>query len=131
MKYNNQQVKSMSKQLSECSEKLELLNLECTELRTSYEEARGQLKNTKAALRDITNQNSILVQNLKSSRAKISQLKCRNASLEEECVNFQVDLLEATDLACDSDDSVTEPTLQSIVGDSRKYTPEIRMLYYN
>ena len=82
----------MSKQLSECSEKLELLKLECTELRTSYEEARSQLKNTKAALRDITNQNSILVQNLKSSRAKISQLKCRNASLEEECVNFRVDL---------------------------------------
>ena len=110
--------------LSECSEKLELLNLECTEMRTSYEEARGQLKNTKAALCDITNQNSVLVQNLKSSRAKISHLKCRNASLEE-CVNFQVDLLEATDSASDSDDSVTEPTLQSIVGDSRKYTPEI------
>ena len=43
---------------------------------------------------------------------------------------FRLTCLEAKDSACDSDDSVTEPTLQSIVGDSRKYTPEIRMLYY-
>ena len=48
------------------------------------------------------------------------------------CVNFQVDLLETTDLAnSDPDDSVTEPTLQSIIGNSQKYTPEIRKLYYN
>ena len=54
-------------------------------------------------------------------------------SLEEECINFEVDLLsETTDSAdSDQDDSVMEPTLQSTIGNSRKYTPEIRKLYYN
>ena len=135
MKYTSQQVKSMSKKLSECSKQLELLNLECAELKTSYEETKGQLKQSKTALRDITNQNSILLQKLKSSKEKISQLKCKNASLVEECVNFEVNLLEAADSdSDDSDDSVTnvtKPTIQSVIGASRRYAPEIRMLYYN
>lgn len=135
MKYTSQQVKSMSKKLSECSKQLELLNLECAELKTSYEETKGQLKQSKTVLRDITNQNSILLQKLKSSKEKISQLKCKNASLVEECVNFEVNLLEAADSdSDDSDDSVTnvtKPTIQSVIGASRRYAPEIRMLYYN
>ena len=51
----------------------------------------------------------------------------------KDCINFEVDLLsETTDSAdSDQDDSVMEPTLQSIIGNSRKYTPEIRKLYYN
>ena len=78
-----------------------------------------------------------LVKRLKSAREKISQLKCKNASLEEECVNLQVDLLsettDSTDSASDADDSESaiEPTIQSIVGNCRKYIPEIRKLYYN
>ena len=108
------------------------MNLECAELRSNYEKTKSYLRSTKTALRDIINQNSILVQKLKTAREKISQLKCKNASLEEECVNVQVDLLETTDLAnSDPDDSVTEPTLQSITKNSHKYTPEIRKLYYN
>lgn len=129
MKYDNQQAKSMSKQLSKCSEQLEILNLECTELKSNYEKAKGQLRSTKTALRDITNQNSILVQRLKSSREKISQLKYDNTLLKEENTNLQVDLLDLTD--SNSDNSQTEPTLQATVGSSKKYTPEIRKLYYN
>ena len=103
----------MSKKLDQCFKQLALLNLECAELKTSYEEARGQLKQTKTALRDITNQNSILLQKLRSSKEKISELKCKNMSLVEECINAEVDLLKAAD--SDSDDS---PTIQSVIVDS-------------
>ena len=56
-----------------------------------------------------------------------------NASLKEEFMNLQVDLLSETTDSTDSDadDSAIEPTLQSIIGNLRKYTPEIRKLYYN
>ena len=115
MLYDNQQAKRMSTHLSECSEQLQILNLECAELRSNYEKTKCYLSSTKTALRDIT------MQKLKNAREKISQLKCKNASLEEECVNLQVDLLETTDLAnSDPDDSVTEPTLQSIIGNFKK-----------
>ena len=48
-------------------------------------------------------------------------------------MNLQVDLLSDTtdSTESDADDSAIEPTLQSIVGNCRKYTPEIRKLYYN
>ena len=76
------------------------------------------------------NQNTVLNQRLKAGKEKISQLKCKNASLEEECINLKVDLLSETSDS-DRDDSVMEPTLQSIIGNSRKYTPEIRKLHYS
>lgn len=135
MMYDTQPAKSMSIHLKKCSDQLEKLNSECTELRSKFEKTKSQLRSTKSALRDITNQNTVLTQRLKSTREKVKQLKCKNASLEEECVNLQVDLLsettDSTDSASDADDSAIEPTLQSIVGDCRKYTPEIRQLYYN
>ena len=137
MPYDTQQVKSMSIDLKKCSEQVEMLNSECTELRGKFEKTRSHLRSTKTALGDITNQNTVLNQRLKAAREKISQLKFKNASLEEECVNLQVDLLSETMDSADSadhqDDSVTEPinTLQSIIGNSQKYTPEIRKLYYN
>lgn len=58
-----------------------------------------------------------------------NQSKCKNASLEE-CMILQVDLLSDTTDSTDSDtdDSAIEPTLQSIVGNCRKYTPEIRVI---
>lgn len=80
-----------------------MLNLECTELRSKFEKTKSQLKSTKTALRDITNQNTVLNQRSKASKEKISQLKCKNASLEEECVNLQVDLLSETTDSADSD----------------------------
>lgn len=135
MMYDTQPVKSMSIHLKKCSDQLEMLNSECTELKSRFEKTKSQLRSTKSALRDVTNQNTVLNQRLKSAKEKISQLKCKKASLEEECVNLQVDLLsemtDSTDSASDVDDSAIEPTLQSIVGNSRKYTPEIRKLYYN
>ena len=135
MVYDTQPAKSMSIHLKKCSDQLEMLNSECTELRSKFEETKSQLRSTKSALRDVTNHNTVLGQRLKTAREKISQLKCKNASLEEECVNLQVDLLsettDSTDSASDADDSAVEPTLQSIVGNCQKYTPEIRKLYYN
>ena len=133
MLYNTQPTKSMSIHLKKCSEQLEILNLEYTELRSKFEKTKSQLRSTKFALRDITHQNTVLNQRLKAGKKKISQLKCKNASLEEERANLQVDLLsETTDSAdSDPDDSVMEPTLQSIIGNSRKYTPEMRKLYYS
>ena len=133
MLYDAQPAKSMSIHLKKCSDQLEMLNSECTEIRSKFEKTKSQLRSTKSALRDVTNQNTVLNQRLKSAREKISQLKCKNASLEEECMNLQVDLLSDTTDSTDSDadDSAIEPTLQSIVGNCRKYTSEIRKLYYN
>lgn len=133
MLYDTQPAKSMSIHLKKCSEQLEMLNLDCTDLRSKFENTKSQLRSTKCALRDVTNQNSVLKQRLKAGKEKMGQLRWKNASLEEECVNLQVDLLsETTDSAdSDPDDSVMEPTLQSIIGNSKKYTPEIRKLYYS
>lgn len=133
MLYDTQPARSMSLHLKKCSDQVAMLNSECGELKSKFEKTKTQLRNAKSALRDITNQNAVLNEKLKTARDKIGVLKCKNASLEEECVNLQVDLLsETTDsLDSDLDDSVIEPTLQSIVGNGRKYTPEIRKLYYN
>ena len=71
-----------------------------------------------------------LLKKLKAARNKINLLKCKNALIEEECVNFEA--AHETDSAdSDQDDSVVEPTLQSIIENSQKYTPEIIKLYYN
>ena len=86
MLYDTQRTKSLSIHLRKCSEQLEMLNSECTELRSKFEKSKSQLRSTKTALCDITNQNSVLNQRLKAAREKVSQLKCKNASLEEECV---------------------------------------------
>ena len=67
----------MSTRLSECSEQLEILNLECAELRSNYEKTKSYLRSTKTALHYITNQNSIIVQKLKTTREKISQLNVK------------------------------------------------------
>lgn len=132
MLYDTQPAKSMSIHLKKCSDKLEMLNAECTELRSKFEKPKSQLRST-STLRDVSNENTVLNQRLKSAREKISHLKYKNASLEEECANLQVDLLsESTDSTdSDADDSAIESTLQSIIGSCRKYTPEIRKLYYN
>ena len=123
MPYDNQQAKHMSTHLSEWSEQLEILNLQCAELRSNYEKTKSYL---------YCQSKFDPCAKIENCQREISQLKCKNASLEEECVNFQVDLLETTDLAnSDPDDLVTEPTSQSIIGSSQKYTPEIRKLYYN
>ena len=133
--YDTQPIRSMSLKMTKFSEQLEILNTECTEVRGKFENTRSQLKSSKIALQDITNQNTLLNRKWKKAKEKISQLKCKNALLEEECANFQVELLSDTDSA-DSDhdspdDSVMEPSLQSIIGNSQKYSPEIRKLYYN
>lgn len=57
MVYNIQGVKQMSSQLRECSEKLEELNVECSQLKQRFEISRNQLKTAKLALRAITNEN--------------------------------------------------------------------------
>ena len=118
MLYDLQPAKSMRVHLNKCSDRLEELNEECTELKSKFENTKHQLRSTKSTLRDVTSRNIVLSQRLKSAREKISQLKCKNASLKEECINLQVDLLsEATDSTdSDADDSAIEPTLQSIIG---------------
>ena len=85
MMYDTQPAKSMSIHLKKCSDQLEMLNSECTELKSKFEKTRSQLRSTKSALRDVTNQNTVLSQRLKSARERISQLRCKNASLEEVC----------------------------------------------
>ena len=127
MLYDTQPAKHMSAYLKKCSEQLEMLSSECR-----FKKTKSQLRSKKSALHDVTNENTVLTQRLKAARNQSSLLKGKNASLEE-CINFEVDLLSETTDSADSDldDLVTEPTLQSIIGNSRQYTPEIRKLYYN
>lgn len=122
MLYDTQPAKHMSAYLKKCSEQLEMLSSEYTELRSKFEKIKSQLRSKKSALHDITNENTVLTQRLKAARNQSSLLKCKNASLEEECINFDVGLLSETTDSADSDldDLVMEPTLQSIIGNSPK-----------
>lgn len=143
MVYSIQGVKEMSSQLRKCSQQLEKLNIECTELRQQKQISRNQLTTAKRALRAITNDNHSLKKKCEFTKHKFDKLKCKNAFLETECVKLQLenlDLLdESSDAESDDDDfSITnsdeyeaaESSLQSIIG-HRRFSPEIRKLYYS
>ncbi len=134
MLYNTYPIKSMISQAKKCIDELETLNAGCVELKTKLKKTKTQLKSTRHALQDVTNSNTALVQEVKNAKEIINQLKQKNVSLEEECVNYEVEMLAPETDSDDTDDpkaSETEPTLQDLIGNSRKYSPSIRALYYN
>ena len=143
MVYNIQGVKEMGSQLKKCSEKLEELNAECTELRQRFEISRSQLKTAKLALRATTDENLSLKKKCEFTKHKFDKRKHTNAFLETECVRLQLENLDLLDESSDAesgdeDFSITngdeceaaELSLQSIIGHQR-YSPEIRKLYHS
>ena len=144
MVYNIQGIKEMSSQLRKCSEKLEDLNAECTELREQFEVSRKQLQTAQLALRGVTDANLGLKKKCDFTKRKCGNLKHKNSSLETECARLQLENLDLLDESSgaetgDNDDfSITNgdeceaagSSLQSIIGNQR-YPPEIRKLYYS
>ena len=53
-------IKDIKLQLKECSEQINELHAECTELRQQFKISRNQLRSAKVALQDITNKNQNL-----------------------------------------------------------------------
>ena len=127
-------IRSMCSQLKKCTENLESLNSECTEIKQNFQQTRNELKTSKAALREMTSENTALKQKWRDARRRIQELKYTNATLRDDCASLQADLLSELDpdstTDTDSEDDSAEPSLQSIIGSSRKYSLEIRKLYY-
>ena len=136
MLYNIPVVKSTSSMLKKCSQQIEELNAECIGLRKKIETSRSHLRAANHALRDVTNKNKFLERKCELSKVKVDKLKYKNEQLETECVQLEIENLDlqSEEESCDFDTSFqatdVESTFQDIVG-HRKYTPEIRKLYYS
>ena len=143
MVYNIHGVKEMSSQLKKCSEKLEEVNMECTELRWRFEISRNQLKTAKLTLCGITDEKLSLKKKCEFTKQKFDKLKHENAFLETECVRLELENLDLLDESSSNTESgdddyritdgdecseVAESSLKSIIGHQ---TPEIRKLYYS
>ena len=136
MLYNIPVVKSTSSMLKKCSQQIDELNAECMGFRKKIEASGSQLRAVNRALRDITNENQRLKRKCELSEVKVDKLKDKNEQLETECVRLEIENLnlQSEEESCDSDTSfqadAVESTFQDIVG-QRKYSPEIRKLYYS
>ena len=60
--------RSMCSQLKKCTENLESLNSECTEKKQNFQQTRDELKTSKAALREMTSENTALKQKWRDAR---------------------------------------------------------------
>ena len=83
-----QPIRSMCSQLKKCSENLESLTSECTELKHNFQQTRNELKTCKAALREMTSENTVLEQKWQDARRRIQELKCANATLRDDCASL-------------------------------------------
>ena len=141
---NSVVTESTSKMLENCTQTIKHLNAECAALKKKIEVSRSQLKAKTRALRDITNENQCLKKKAENSKIKICNLKAANTLLETECTRLEIENLDfhSDDESVESDEEwVIGPTnssttsnseeliFQNIVG-HRKYSPEIRKLYY-
>ena len=139
MVYNIQGIKEMSSQLRKCSEKLEDLNAECTELREQFEVSRKQLQTAQLALRGVTDANLGLKKKCDFTKRKCGNLKHKNSSLETECARLQLENLDLLDESSgaetgDNDDfSITNGDECEAAGSSlqsnQRHPPEIRTAY--
>ena len=126
MLYNIPIIRSTCAMLKKCTEQIDDLNAECLELRKEVEASRTKKNH---ALRDMVDQNQLLMKKYERSKARVQKLETDYAQLE---LDMQSD--SSDEEACDSDPCFeagkVESTLQDIVG-HRKYSPEIRKLYYS
>ena len=140
MVYNIRVIRQIKLQLNKCSEQINELHAECSHLKQQFEISRNQLRSTKLALRDITNENQSLKRKCEFTTLKVDNLKGKNELLEAENAKLQMenlDLFSDSDSdseLCDADTSYqsgkVESNLQDIIGHHR-YSPEIRQLYYS
>ena len=72
MVYNIQVIRQIKSQLNKCSEQINELHAECSHLKQQFEISRNQLRSTKLALHDITNEN----QSLKIATLYFHYLQC-------------------------------------------------------
>ena len=134
--YNVQALKqSMSSQVNKCCEQIEYLNSECVVLRQRFEESREQLRTAQIALCDVTNENEIFRKKCEVAKQTVWKLKDKNEDLQAECTKLQLENLDVSseDDTCESDpdyEGDAETMLKEMVGD-RRYSPEIRKLYYS
>lgn len=68
-------MKEISSQLKKCSEKIEGLNAECTQMRQRFEISRNQVRTVKLALRATTDENVGLKKKCKFTKERIGKLK--------------------------------------------------------
>ena len=120
-------VNSTGLMLEKCRQ-VDELNTECASLRKKMESSRQ-------ALRDITNEKQHLDAKCELSKAKLAKLREKNKQLEQECLeltvaNFDLQSENDSDTSFEAVDSDSETKFQDIIG-HRKYSPEIRKLYYS
>ena len=129
MLYNIPIIQNTRAMLKKCSEQIDDLNAECLELRKEVEASRTKLREKNRALCDMVDKNQLLKKKYESSKARVKKMETDYAQLE---LDMQSD--SSDEEAHDSDPcyeaSKVESTLQDIVG-HRKYSPEIRKLYYS
>ena len=140
MPYNIPVIKSTGTMLKYCTKTIQELNAECADLRAKMEVSRSQLMMKSRALRDVTNENRYLANKNEVAKIQIGNLKAANTQMETECTRLEMienlDLEEFSAVSTDnerplkSSSADDELTLQNIIG-HRKYSPEIRKLYYN
>ena len=123
-------VKTAGLMLQKCSSQVDELNRECISLRE-------EMKCTRQTLRDITNEKEHLNAKCELSKSKLAKLRDKNEQLEQECLdlideNLDLQLSEENSdtSSCEDVDSDSEARFQAIIG-HRKYSPEIRKLYYS
>lgn len=71
-------MKEIKSQLKKCSEQIDELHTECTELRQQFEISRTQLRYVQLALRDITNENQSI-----KRKCELTKLKVDNLTVEQ------------------------------------------------
>ena len=133
MLYNIPVIKSTNSMLKKCSQQIEELNVECAKLRKKVEASRTKLRATNRALCNTTNESHHLLRKYEHSKKKANELKHRNEELEVQCAQLEFTDEGGSDSDTSSSSSsfqAVDSTLQDIIG-HRKYSPEIRKLYYS
>ena len=121
-------VKTAGLMLQKCSSQVDELNRECISLRE-------EMKCTRQTLCDITNEKEHLNAKCELSKSKLAKLRDKNEQLEQECLdlideNLDLQLSEENSDTSSCEDVDSEARFQAIIG-HRKYSPEIRKLYYS
>lgn len=124
---------SLSSMMKKCSRKVEELNAECMELRAKIEASKSQQSALKRTLCDATKENQDLRRKCNLSKAKFDKLRCENEQLEAHCIRLEEENFDLQEESSDCDISLFQPddVEPTASGSNRKYSPEIRKIYYS
>ena len=135
-------IKAMCSETNACTEQVEALTLECTQLRKKLEESQKQLSCTRKALQDVTNQKFKFQKQCSVAKTKATKLKHDYAVLEDSFAQLEEDNIELSSAISDlhselesiPDESVCECNIDEDFSfptkNGRRYSPAIRKLYY-